>query len=97
MAQEKDFSIISVNEDDDEVVISAGVVLEPEAKTSEVIEEHARETGDGTYASRARDNYRETTLEDLKETGPFSKMRHIILIGGLLGLIVFVVVFIITR
>lgn len=96
MSQEKDFSLISVNEDD-EVVIQAGVVSESDSTSDDVTEDFDGGTEDDSVAVEPRDEYRETTLEDLKETGPFSKMRLAILAGGLAAVVIFVVSFIVMR
>lgn len=96
MSQEKEFSLISVNEDD-EVVIQAGAVPVPDEVSEEVSEELSEEPQEGSATAKPRNEYRETTLEDLEEKGPFGRMRLAILLGGIIALVIFVVSFMVMR
>lgn len=103
MPQKKDFSIISVHEDDaDEIVIHAGLLSEQSddsVDASEGEEDPSAEAGFGEQqkTAQSQNEYRETTMEDLKESGPFPVMRLVILIGGLLLIVVLIVSFQLMR
>lgn len=103
MPQKKDFSIISVNEDDaEEIVIHAGLVSEQSddpVDVSEGEENPFAETGfeEQQETARSQNESLKTTMEDLKESGPFPVTRLVILIGGLLLIVILIVFFQLMR
>lgn len=103
MANSKEFSHITVTaDDDDDVVIQAGVVEEPAAEepveeapleepvddaVAEAVEEAAVEKeGAGETADAA--SYHETTLDDLEAT-KMSTTQKVIIVVAVLGIVAF--------
>ena len=100
MANSKEFSHITVTaDDDDDVVIQAGVVEEPaaeepveEAPLEEPVDEPAAEEaavekeGAGETADAA--SYHETTLDDLEAT-KMSTTQKVIIVVAVLGIVAF--------
>ena len=91
MANSKEFSHITVTaDDDDDVVIQAGVVEEPAAE--EPVDEPAAEEaavekeGAGETADAA--SYHETTLDDLEAT-KMSTTQKVIIVVAVLGIVAF--------
>lgn len=117
MANEREFSHITVSADeDDDIVIQAGIVEapadEPEAvssadaapeavKTEEVVEASTAEAvpvAEEAPAAppRADDGYRETTLEDI-ESSKMNSVQKAVIVVALLGIVAFVVWFLVAR
>lgn len=100
MANSKEFSHITVTaDDDDDVVIQAGVVEEPaaeepveEAPLEEPVDEPGAEEaavekeGAGETADAA--SYHETTLDDLEAT-KMSTTQKVIIVVAVLGIVAF--------
>ena len=98
MANSKEFSHITVTaDDDDDVVIQAGVVEEPAAEepvaeeaddaVAEAVEEAAVEKeGAGETADAV--SYHETTLDDLEAT-KMSTTQKVIIVVAVLGIVAF--------
>lgn len=109
MARDKDFSLISVNEDDDqEIVIQAGVIKEktavqkesssetlPDPAEASAVEEAEEETDSPVAVQDTSDApYQGTTLEDLKSEGPAPKIRLAVLGVAFLVIIICVVYYV---
>lgn len=113
MVQDDEFSIISVSSDDEEeIVFQAGVQADTsEELSSDTTEEYEEETIDDGEATQAgdvqqetsvpsasqEDDYQETTLEDLKATGPFPKTQMIILIAAFLFIVGITIAYFLTH
>ena len=101
MANSKEFSHITVTaDDDDDVVIQAGVVEEPaaeepveEAPLEEPVDEPAAEEADDAVKEGAGEtadaaSYHETTLDDLEAT-KMSTTQKVIIVVAVLGIVAF--------
>ena len=101
MANSKEFSHITVTaDDDDDVVIQAGVVEEPaaeepveEAPLEEPVDEPAAEEADDAVAEAVGEtadaaSYHETTLDDLEAT-KMSTTQKVIIVVAVLGIVAF--------
>ena len=105
MANSKEFSHITVTaDDDDDVVIQAGVVEEPaaeepveEAPLEEPVDEPAAEEADDAVAEVEKEgagetadaaSYHETTLDDLEAT-KMSTTQKVIIVVAVLGIVAF--------
>ena len=102
MANSKEFSHITVTaDDDDDVVIRAGVVEEPAAE--EPVDEPAAEEADDAVAEAVEEaavekegagetadaaSYHETTLDDLEAT-KMSTTQKVIIVVAVLGIVAF--------
>ena len=102
MANSKEFSHITVTaDDDDDVVIQAGVVEEPAAE--EPVDEPAAEEADDAVAEAVEEaavekegagetadaaSYHETTLDDLESTRMSTTQKAIIVVA-VLGIVAF--------
>lgn len=102
MANSKEFSHITVTaDDDDDVVIQAGVVEEPAAE--EPVDEPAAEEADDAVAEAVEEaavekegagetadaaSYHETTLDDLEAT-KMSTTQKVIIVVAVLGIVAF--------
>lgn len=118
MKNDRDFSFITVNsENDEEIVIQAGVPKKPvndvaqdaahdvldESKEVQIKKTEApqisleKESFEKENVGQKEEVYRGVTEADLDDSGPFQKMRLIILICGLLLLAGFIVYFVFLR
>lgn len=102
MANSKEFSHITVTaDDDDDVVIQAGVVEEPAAE--EPVDEPGAEEADDAVAEAVEEaavekegagetadavSYHETTLDDLEAT-KMSTTQKVIIVVAVLGIVAF--------
>lgn len=102
MANSKEFSHITVTaDDDDDVVIQAGVVEEPAAE--EPVDEPAAEEADDAVAEAVEEaavekegagetadatSYHETTLDDLEAT-KMSTTQKVVIVVAVLGIVAF--------
>ncbi|MGI6104588.1 MAG: hypothetical protein ACOYD7_00145 [Raoultibacter sp.] len=109
MKNDDGFSIISVSADDDEIVIQAGITEKPplEEEPNDVVAQAPAAASEAESSVqtelvehapvRKKEVYQGVTKEDLEVTGPFQKMRVVILVCGLLLLVGFIVYFMFLR
>lgn len=101
MADEEKYSLISVNSDEEEeIVIQAGLIQEPVnigASEEAFSQEEAQTSKPVKKALRTENVYQGTTLEDLKATGPLPKTRVIVIASAMVLIVGFIIYYIFIR
>lgn len=96
MSKDDRFPHLSLNDDDDEIVIQAGATSRATARES--VQSSASQADRDELSRHEEQKHRradefsmQTTEDDLHASGPFTRMRAIILIVGVLALAAWII------